>query len=171
MSLHPEEPEPRHYENRDNVKKARAFQKLVSQGNVKAAIRLITEQGGSGSLSLSSVQPDERTVKDHLLAKHPPGVFASPQSISDEPPVSEPHPIIFEQIDGPFIRSTARQMNGFAGPSGLNAKAWKHLCTSFHSASTDLCASIAHLGCVLPIFTLSGSLHLCIDSLLPDCFG
>ena len=57
----------RHHENRDEVKKARAFQKLVSQGNVKAAIRLITEQGGSGSLSLSSVQPDGRTVKDHLL--------------------------------------------------------------------------------------------------------
>ena len=112
-----------HQENWDEVKKARAFQKLVSRGNVKAAIRLITEQGGSGSLSLSSVQPDGRTVKEHLLAKHPPGILASPQSISDEPPVSEPHPIIFEQIDGAFIRSTALQMNGSAGPSGLNARA------------------------------------------------
>ena len=127
----------RHHENRDEVKKARAFQKLVSQGNVKAAIRLITEQGGSGSLSLSSVQPDGRTL--------PPGVPASPQSISDEPPVSEPHPIIFEQTDDPFIQSTVLQMNGSAGPSGLDARAWKRLCTSFHSASTDLCASIGHL--------------------------
>ena len=75
----------RHQESWDKVKKARAFQKLVSL----------------------SVQPDGRTVKEHLLAKHPPGVLASPQSISDEPPVSEPHPIVFEQIDGPFIRSTA----------------------------------------------------------------
>jgi len=33
----------RHQESWDKVKKARAFQKLVSQGNVKAAIRLITE--------------------------------------------------------------------------------------------------------------------------------
>ena len=135
----------RHCENRDEVKKARGFEKLVSQRNVKASIRLITEQAGSGSLSLSSIQPDRRTVKDHLLAKHPPGVPASPHSISDEPPVSEPHPIIFEQIDGPFIRSTVLQMNGSACPSGLDARAWKRLCTSFHSASADLCASIALL--------------------------
>ena len=127
------------------MKRARGFEKLVSQWNVKASIRLITEQAGSGSLSLSSIQPDGRTVKDHLLAKHPPGVPASSHSISDEPHVSEPHPIIFEQIDGPFVRSTVLQMNGFAGPSGLDARAWKHLCTSIHSASADLCASIAHL--------------------------
>ena len=36
-------------------------------------------------------------------------------------------------------------MNGSTGPSGLDARAWKCLCTSFHSASTDLCASIARL--------------------------
>ena len=127
------------------MKKAREFKKLVSQGNVKVAIRLITEQAGSGSLSLSSIQPDRRTVKDHLLAKHPPGVPASPHSISDEPPVSELHPNIFEQIDGPLIRSTVLRMNGSAGPSSLDAKAWKCLCTLFHSASADLCASIANL--------------------------
>ena len=44
----------RHHENRNKVKKARVFQKLVSQGNVNVAIRLITEQGGSGSLSAVS---------------------------------------------------------------------------------------------------------------------
>lgn len=86
--------------------------------------KLITEQGGSGSLSLSSDQPDGRTVKDHLLAKHSPGVLASPQSIVMKPPVSGPHPIIFDRIAGPFIGFAALQMNGSAGPSGLDTGAW-----------------------------------------------
>lgn len=133
------------HQNHEEGKRARAFEKLVSLGNVKAAIRLITEHGGSGSMSLCTIQPDGRSVKDHLLDKHPPGAPAPPSAISNEPPISEPHPIVFDQIDAPFIRSTALQMDGSAGPSGLDAAAWRRLCTSFHSASVDLCASIAHL--------------------------
>ena len=34
-------------------------------------------------------------------------------------------------------------MDGVAGPSGLDAAAWKQLCTSFKSASTDLCDALA----------------------------
>ena len=58
-------------------------------------------------------------------------------------PATEPHPIIFERIDGQLIRSTALRMDGTAGPSGLDAAAWKRLCTSFKSASTGLCDNLA----------------------------
>ena len=34
-------------------------------------------------------------------------------------------------------------MDGAAGPSGLDAAAWKRLCTSFKSASTELCDTLA----------------------------
>ena len=34
-------------------------------------------------------------------------------------------------------------MDGAAGPSGLDAAAWKRLCTSFKTASADLCDSLA----------------------------
>ena len=64
-----------HYQQQqshDAGKRARSVEKLVSQGNVKATIRVITEQSGSGCLPLGSIQPDGRTVKDHLLDKHPP---------------------------------------------------------------------------------------------------
>ena len=36
-------------------------------------------------------------------------------------------------------------MDGSAGPSGLDAYAWKGLCSSFHNASDDLCCSVAKL--------------------------
>lgn len=121
------------------------FEKLVSHGNVKAAIRLSTEQSGSGCLPLDSIQPDGRTVKDHLLDKHPIVTPASPSAISEHPPATEPHPVVFDRIDGPMIQSTAQLMSGSAGPSGLDARAWRRLCSSFHSASLDLCTVIAKL--------------------------
>ena len=37
----------------------------------------------------------------------------------------------------------ALKTDGTAGPSGLDAAAWKRLCTSFKTASTDLCDALA----------------------------
>ena len=50
----------------DDGQTARSFAKLVSLGNLKAAMRLITEQNDYGCLQLDNIQPDGRTVKDHL---------------------------------------------------------------------------------------------------------
>ena len=124
---------------------ARSFAKLVSLGNLKAAMRLITEQNDYGCLQLDNIQPDGRTVKDHLLGKHPPRTPASPLAISDQSPAIEPHSIVFDQIDGTLIRSISQQMDGSAGPSGLDAHAWKGMCSSFHNASDELCSSVAKL--------------------------
>ena len=37
----------------------------------------------------------------------------------------------------------AKQTKGSAGPSGLNAHAWRKLCCSFSDASDDLCQALA----------------------------
>ena len=50
---------------------------------------------------------------------------------------------MFEVIDGQLIRSTVLKMDGAAGPSGLDAAAWKRMCTSFKTVSVDLCESLA----------------------------
>ena len=42
-----------------------------------------------------------------------------------------------------MIRSAALRTNGAAGPSCLDAASWRRLCTSFKSASNDLCHSLA----------------------------
>ena len=79
-----------------------------------------------------------------MLKKHPPKQPLKEETIVNRnTPVIEPHPIIFEQIDGELIRSTALKMDGAAGPSGLDAAAWKRLLTSFKSASTELCDTLA----------------------------
>ena len=44
-----------------------------------------------------------------------------------------------------MVRSTIQLMPGSAGPSGLDARAWRRLCSSFHRASDNLCESIANL--------------------------
>ena len=42
-----------------------------------------------------------------------------------------------------LIRRTAIRVEGSAGPSGVDALGWRHLCTSFRTASSDLCHSLA----------------------------
>ena len=59
--------------------------------------------------------------------------------------IHEPQFILFEQIDGQMIRSTALKTNGAAGPSGLDAAAWMRLCSSFQSSSADLCDAMASI--------------------------
>ena len=65
----------------------RTFDRLVSMGNLKAAIRLVTEQDSGQSLPLDSTQPDGRSVRKHLLDKHPVGAPASASAISDTPAI------------------------------------------------------------------------------------
>jgi len=58
-----------------------------------------------------------------------------------DPPAT--HPVIFDPLDGHVIRAVALRTSGAAGPSGVDAHSWRRLCTSFHSASTELCAAIS----------------------------
>ena len=55
----------------------------------------------------------------------------------------QPHQIIFEQIDAIKIHYAALKIEDASGPSGLDAAAWKQMCTSCHDASNDLCKAIA----------------------------
>ena len=73
-----------------------------------------------------------KTVRDILLEKHPP----------ESESIAEPHPVQFDGINGPFIRSVVRRMDGAAGPSGMDAARWKRPCTSFGTHSADLCDAI-----------------------------
>jgi len=54
--------------------------------------------------------------------------------------------VLFDRIDGDAIQSTALKTDGAAGPSGLDAAAWRRLCTSFKSSSSELCDALAAAG-------------------------
>ncbi len=118
-----------------------------SSGKVRAALRLIAENQTSRPLRLDSVaDPNNpsKSVLDSLLKKDPPKQpYKMNTIVNSNPPVTDPHPIIFEWIERLLIHSTVLKMDGAAGPSGLDAAACKRLCTSFKSASSELCDTLS----------------------------
>ena len=123
---------------------SRIFTRLVFQGKIKAAMRFLTEQSRGSFLPLST-PVGESTVFDELVKKHPDPSPATPLSliISGTTDLQSCHPAIFDCLDGDLIFRTAVCIEGSTGPSGVDAMGWRHLCTSFRTASSDLCHSLA----------------------------
>ena len=120
---------------------AHTFSNLMFQGKVSAALRLLSEKNKGGVLHLDdSIGPTK--VREVLVSKHPQGQQATPDVIIPSEP-TDVHPVMFEPLDATMIKSAALQTSGAAGPSGLDAIGWRRLCTSYRSASTDLCQSLA----------------------------
>ncbi len=67
-----------------------------------------------------------KTVKDILIDKHPPAQPIHPSCIVSEAP-QDPHPVIFDSIDGSVIRKAALRVRGAARPSGLDVHEWRRL--------------------------------------------
>ena len=127
---------------------ARTFANLMFQGKTHAALDLLTNNGKGGVLHtdhvLESGSDAGLAVKNVLKAKHPAGQSASPADIpSGFPP--QIHPVIFERMDAVLICSIALRTTGAAGPSGLDAHAWRRLCTTFKASSLYLCQSLANV--------------------------
>jgi len=118
---------------------ARKFSNLMMCGRVKDALRLLSEDNRGGPLSMNS------SVMDALLTKHPKKRAPVPCTLVGDPSISVPlpHPIIFDQLDAICIRRAVLRTNGAAGPSGLDAAAWRRICTSFQRASSDLCDALS----------------------------
>ena len=134
--------------SRSSQQTARVFAKLMMEGKVRAALRLISEDHSGCPLNLdgpSDSNPASGTVREIFMKKHPPKQPPKKASIVQIDPIPEPHPILFDQIDGVLIRHTALRMDGAAGPSGLDSAAWKRMCTSFKSTSADLCEALASI--------------------------
>ena len=50
--------------------------------------------------------------------------------------------MVFDALTGSVIRSAALQTFGAPGPSGVDAKSWRCICTSFYVASNNLCEAM-----------------------------
>ena len=107
-------------------------------------MRFLTEQSRDSFLPLST-QVGESKVFEELVKKHPNPSPATPQSLINPTNtiLQSCHPVIFDCLDSDLIRHTAVRIQGSAGPPGVNALGWRHLCTSFRTASSDLCHSLA----------------------------
>ena len=88
----------------------------------------------------------KQTIHGVLLEKHPvPSAVTHSTILTPNPDSYVPCQVLFDAIDGPFIHSVVLKMDSSAGPCGLDAAGWKHLCTSCHAHSNNLCDSIAIL--------------------------
>ena len=70
---------------------------------------------------------------------------------------------MFDHIYGSMIRAIVLQLDGAAGPSGLDSSAWKQLYTYFYSESTELLQfnvlAALHGGSVLGLHVLQFCWH------------
>ena len=123
---------------------SRVFARLEFHGKVKAAMRFLMEQSRGSFLPLST-PVGESTVFDELVKKHPGPSPANLMNLvsPDAPTLKNCHPVIFDCLDGDLIRHTVLRIEGSTGPSGVDALGWRRLCTSFRTASSDLCHSLA----------------------------
>ena len=53
------------------------------------------------------------------------------------------NPILFATLTPTLIRDVGRKVQGSAGPSGLDADAWKRMLTCFRKSSDRLCSALA----------------------------
>ena len=143
---------PLHCSSRKDDTLARSFSNLMMEGKVKAAIRLLSEGNSSKPLSLDAYpypdNPSSGSVLDHFYKKHPDTSPIDPTTVllTETPqPNHDPHFILFDKIDGSLIQKVALKTYGATGPSGLDSAAWRRLCISFKTSSSDLCNSLAAL--------------------------
>ena len=123
---------------------AKIFAKLVLEGKVNSAIRLLDDDTSSGVLLLSAdviktsrqKQPDAKPLNDTMMLH---GSF------------NHVNRIIFDGINADLVIKRAIRTKGLHGSSGLDADFWrKILCNSiFGNASDDLCHAIALLAQIL----------------------
>ena len=132
---------------------ARTFRNLMLQGKVQSALNCISRNSSGGILKLEDLIPMttkegkviQQTTKEVLKEKHPIGKDSVASSLIDGEPRAV-NPITFEGLDADSIRQAALHTHGAAGSSGLNAYAWRRLCSSFKSASNSSCTALADVG-------------------------
>ena len=134
--------------NRDQGTLARTFSKLMFEGKINAALQLLSKGGKSGILGPDDMidlgDKGPTSVRDVFRSKHLAAQSVSPTALLEgnaDPPVVLP--VVFDQITANSIRHASLRTKGAAGPSGIDTHGWRRLCTSFKTASHDLCRALA----------------------------
>ena len=111
-------------------------------------------------LSLDSIQPSGKSVRDVLREKHPSSQLVAARALLPSNSTCDTSPIIFEEIDEVLIQKMALKCEGAPGPSGLAANEWRKLCSSFGPSSNDLCCAIAAV-----------TRRICVEFVDPCCLS
>ena len=114
------------------------FAKLMLQGKVQAALRLLDDKMSGGNLDLSN------DILKELRSKHPNPTDAD-ESILIKGDIPFIDPVMYNDIDKTTIMKAALRIKGAAGPSGINADGWRRILVSqnYDKTDTELRSSLA----------------------------
>ena len=99
------------------------------------------------------VSDGTKTVLEILLEKHPEPLIPPAEALMEGEPVNV-NPILFERLTPELIKNTCRLARGAAGPSGLDAEAWKRMITCFKKIIKSIMRS-ARVGRSMPLHSRS----------------
>ena len=122
----------------DEERSAKTFAKLVLEGKINAAMKLLDQQSSGGVLPLS-----QSTINE-LKRKHPEASEADPSLLIDgQPPFVDP--VMFQNITETTISTATLRTRGSSGPSGLDAEGWRRILVSnnFGAAGHHLRGTLA----------------------------
>ena len=110
-------------------------------GNLAQFYTLVEELSG-GPLQFDEHIGNEQ-VCNILKSKHPKAAPLCEDAVLFGNPSPSPHLVHLEALTREVIWKAWLHTFGSAGPSGVNAKSWRHMYTSFGEASDCLCDAIA----------------------------
>ena len=113
------------------------FQSLMLRGEIRSAVRFITDREKGGVLLPNNIANDEtmETVEDILRSKHPTNRIPDVEKL----PTYHNTPELIEQVYTPeHIESVARRLSGSSGLGGVDAFALSNWLLRFGTASADL---------------------------------
>ena len=99
---------------------AKTFAKLIFEGKIKAAMRLLDKEGSTNVLPLS------QSIINELKQKHPEANEADASVLIDGQ-VPYVDPVMFCNITESTILKSALRTKGSSGPSGLDADGWRRI--------------------------------------------
>jgi hypothetical protein len=124
--------------NMSEERLAKTFAKLVLEGKINAAMKLLDKENSKGVLPLS-----QSTIEE-LRRKHPDATEAETSELMDG---SLPFvdPVMFQNITESTIMDAALRTKGSSGPSGLDADGWRRILVSknFATAGKNLRCALA----------------------------
>jgi hypothetical protein len=136
------------------VHTASVFNKMLMQGKVSEAVRLLSDQGQSGgvlkALEEIEIKGVKKTVQAELESKHPEGKLPHREALLHRPinagtGQEELPAMVNVQVTTGHVEKIARKLRGGAGPGGTDAAVWQHLLLYQKDASMELQAAVAAL--------------------------